>query len=248
MKTSFYFVAWILAYMLIDILNIQLLKENSFVAACVIVWGGAYIMNKVFATNVQNQQVREVAKFFENIYTDDVNGLRKDVFKDLILEVSATVYLLLAIIGFATLSTGEFIVYVVFAFFFLLSCKNSYKLLVKYNSIKNVGSLSEFTKDSITNFLTEEEIDCYNSYCTERNEHSFDEMCPMKERSYKIYQISSVVLSIVCILLGAVLLVYWLPLFFFANQGGFLITAMVLYASMALFYGIKDLINCLKKN
>lgn len=248
MKTSFYFVAWILVYVLIDILNIQLLKENSFVAACVIVWGGAYIMNKVFATNVQNQHTREAAKFFEKIYTDDVNGLRKDVFKDLILEVSATVYLLLAIIGFATLNSGEFAVYVVFGFFLLLSCKNSYKLLVKYNSIKNVGSLSEFTEDSITNFLMEEEIDCYNSYCTERKEHSFEEMCPMKERSYKIYQITSVVLSIVCILLGVVLLVSWLPLFFFANQGGFLITAMVLYASMALFYGIKDLINCLKKN
>lgn len=248
MKASFYFVAWILVYILIDILNIQLLKENSFVAACVIVCGGAYIMNKIFATNVQNQQVREVAKFFEKIYTDDVNSLKKEVFKDLILEISATVYLLLAIIGFATLNSGEFVEYVVFGFFFLLSCKNSYKLLVKYNSIKNVGSLSEFTEDSITNFLTEEEIDCYNSYCTERNEHSFDEMCPPKERSYKIYQITSVVLSIVCILLGVVLLVSWLPLFFFANQGGFLITAMVLYASMALFYGIKDLINCLKKN
>lgn len=248
MKTSFYFVAWILVYVLIDILNIQLLKENSFVAACVIVWGGAYIMNKVFATNVQNQQVRKAAKFFEKIYTDDVNGLRKEIFKDLILEVICAVYLLLIIIGLASLSTGEFVVYVVFGFFFLLSCKNSYKLLVKYNSIKNVGSLSEFTEDSITNFLTEEEIDCYNSYCTERNEHSFDEMCPPKERSYKIYQITSVVLSIVCILLGVVLLVSWLPLFFFANQGGFLITAMVLYASMALFYGIKDLINCLKKN
>lgn len=248
MKTSFYFVAWILVYVLIDILNIQLLKENSFVAACVIVWGGAYIMNKVFATNVQNQHIREVAKFFEKIYTDDVSGLKKEVLKDLILEISATVYLLLAIIGFATLNAGEFVVYVVFGFFLLLSCKNSYKLLVKYNSIKNVGSLTEFTEDSITNFLTEEEIDCYNNYCNERNEHSFEEMFPPKERSYKIFQITSIVLSIVCILLGAVLLVYWLPLFFFANQGGFLITAMVLYASMALFYGIKDLINCLKKN
>ena len=248
MKTSFYFVSWILVYVLIDILNIQLLQENSFVAACVIVWGGAYIMNKVFATNVQNQHIREVAKFFEKIYTDDVSGLRKEVFKDLILEISATVYLLLAIIGFATLNAGEFVVYVVFGFFFLLSCKNTYKLLVKYNSIKNVSSLSEFTEDSITNFLTEEEIDCYNSYCNERNEHSFEEMCPPKERSYKIFQIISVVISIVCILLGVVLLLSWLPLFFFANQGGFLISAMVLYASMALFYGIKDLINCLKMN
>ena len=87
MKTSFYFVAWILVYVLIDILNIQLLKENSFVAACVIVWGGAYIMNKVFATNVQNQHIREIAKFYEKIYTDDVSGLRKEVFKDLILEI-----------------------------------------------------------------------------------------------------------------------------------------------------------------
>ena len=248
MKTSFYFVAWILVYVLIDILNIQLLKENSFVAACVIVWGGAYIMNKVFATNIQNQHIREIAKFYEKIYTDDVSGLRKEVFKDLILEISATIYLLLAIIGFATLNAGEFVLYVVFGFLFLLSCKNSYKLLVKYNSIKNVDYLSEFTEDSITNFLTEEEIDCYNSYCTERNNHSFKEMYPPKERSYKIFQITSIVFSIVCILLGAVLLVYWLPLFFFANQGGFLITAMVLYASMALFYGIKDLINCLKKN
>ena len=113
-------------------------------------------MNKVFATNVQNQHIREIAKFYEKIYTDDVSGLRKEVFKDLILEISATVYLLLAIIGFATLNAGEFVVYVVFGFFFLLSCKNTYKLLVKYNSIKNVSSLSEFTEDSITNFLTEE--------------------------------------------------------------------------------------------
>ena len=94
-------------------------------------------MNKVFASNVQNQQVRDVAKFYEKIYTDDVSGLRKEVFKDLILEISATVYLLLAIIGFSTLNAGEFVVYVVFGFFLLLSCKNTYKLLVKYNSIKN---------------------------------------------------------------------------------------------------------------
>ena len=94
MKTSFYFVAWILVYVLIDILNIQLLKENSFVAACVIVWGGAYIMNKVFATNIQNQHIREIAKFYEKIYTDDVSGLRKEVFKDLILEISAIYYCL----------------------------------------------------------------------------------------------------------------------------------------------------------
>ena len=80
MKTSFYFVAWILVYVLIDILNIQQLKENSFVAACIIVWGGAYVMNKVFATNVQNQQVRKVAKFFEKINTNDVSGLRKEIF------------------------------------------------------------------------------------------------------------------------------------------------------------------------
>lgn len=248
MKTSFYFVAWILVYVLIDILNIQQLKENSFVAACIIVWGGAYVMNKVFATNVQNQQVRKVAKFFEKINTNDVSGLRKEIFKDFVLEISATVYLLLAVIGFVTLNVGEFIVYIVFGSFLLLSCKKSYDLLAKYNSIRNIGSLSEFMEDNITQFLTEEEIDCYNSYCTERNEHSFEEMCPMEERSYKIYQITSVAFSIICILLGAILLVSWFPLFFFANQGGFLITAMVLYASMALFYGIKDLISYLKNN
>lgn len=246
MKTSFYFVAWILVYVLIDILNIQLLKENSFVAACVIVWGGAYIMNKVFATNVLNQLVREEFQFFEKIYTDDVVGLKKQIFKELILEVSATAYLLLAIIGFATLNIGEFIEYAVFGFFFLLSCKNSYMILVKYNSIKNIGYLSELTKDNITNFLTEKEIDCYNSYCNERNECSFEELFPPKEHSYKMYQITSVVFSAICILLGVVLLVYWFPLFFFANQGGILITAMVLYASMAIYYGIKDLIENFK--
>lgn len=246
MKTSFYFVAWILVYLLIDLLNIQLLEENSFVSACIIVWGGAYIINKVFATNVQNQHIREWVKFFEKIYTDDVVGLKKEIFKGLLLEISATVYLLLSIIGFATLNAGEFIVYVVFGFFFLLSCKNSYKLLVKYNSIKNKDSLSEFTDDSIMDFLTEEEIDCYNSYLSERAERSFEEMYPPKERSYMIFQIASVIFSVISLLLGVVLLVCWLPLFFLANQGGFLITAIVMYASMACYYGIKDLIETLK--
>ena len=128
----------------------------------------------------------------------------------------------------------------------LVKVKDLQKESLKYVSAKSQRRCLENLIES--NFLTEEEIDCYHSYCNEHNEHSFEEMCPPKEHSYKIFQIISVVLSIVCILLGVVLLVFWLPLFFFANQGVFLITAMVLYASMTLFYGIKDLINCLKMN
>lgn len=47
MKTSFYFVIWILIYPLLGLLNIDFINNNSFIIALAVVWGLSWLLNRL---------------------------------------------------------------------------------------------------------------------------------------------------------------------------------------------------------
>ncbi len=46
MKTSFYFVLWILVYPILGLLNNSFINENTFVLALALVWGLSWLLNQ----------------------------------------------------------------------------------------------------------------------------------------------------------------------------------------------------------
>ena len=63
----------------------------------------------------------------------------------------------------------------------------------------------------------------------------------------KALKITSIVFAIICTLLGLVFVYQWLPLMLFNFNGELIIVAMVVYASMAVYYGIHDLIESVRE-
>ena len=143
MKTSFYFVAWILVYVLIDILNIQLLKENSFLSACLIVWGGAYFINKLFEKQIENVKNKSLVNFYEKIYTNNISSLRKTKALEFAFEFVCLLYIVTLLVSFINLDFKGFIEYGIFGLFSIFSGYKTYKLFTKLLLLLKNKSLNE---------------------------------------------------------------------------------------------------------
>ena len=95
--------------------------------------------------------------------------------------------------------------------------------------------------------IAEKDLPVYESYKAQRAEMSYEQMLASLGNGGKMLKITSIVFAIVCTLLGLVFVYMWLPLLLFGFKGELLIIAMVVYASMAVYYGINDLIESIRE-
>lgn len=47
MKTSFYFVLWILIYPILGLFNNTVINDNAFIVALAVVWGFSWLLNRI---------------------------------------------------------------------------------------------------------------------------------------------------------------------------------------------------------
>ena len=209
-----------------------------------IVWGGAYFINKLFEKQIENVKNKSLVNFYEKIYTNNISSLRKTKALEFAFEFVCLLYIVTLLVSFINLDFKGFIEYGIFGLFSIFSGYKTYKLFTKLLLLLKNKSLNE---DVICEFLEESELDAYNHYSITRNECDYVDMLQKNNnKSDKKYKIFSAFISCVCILLGFLLIVSWLPMLFFATRGEIFIIAMVLYANMACYYGIKDLIDIFK--
>ncbi len=74
MKTSFYFVLWILSYLLLDLLNIPFLHKGFivfFAFACIIVFFITFIIRKLLKKSIEYQKMCKAAFILEMAYNND---------------------------------------------------------------------------------------------------------------------------------------------------------------------------------
>ncbi len=72
MKTSFYFVLWILIYPLLALFNNSFIDNNSFIIALAVVWGVSYLLNRSIPDTIRYERIERSFPIMETVYTGNV--------------------------------------------------------------------------------------------------------------------------------------------------------------------------------
>lgn len=230
MKTSFYFVLWQLIFILLAFLPIPGLDNYSFIIAIVLVIVISSALNKALSEQLRKEQVSDIARSFEMIYTNDVTGYRKILKRSAILETITFAYLACATLGLffipsSNLPFGELII---FAIITIGTGYSSFKAIGKYNQAAKADSLG----------VTEEALEDYNRFKEQRQYHLFDEFMP--EKPSKGYRIATIIFAILSILSGLLFMGISVYGIIVGNSSNLMTMSYLLYGGLALFFGVKD--------
>ena len=108
MKTSFYFVLWILIYPILGLFNNDFITENAFVVAIAVVWGLSWLLNRMMPEILTYERVSQIAPTMENIYTGNVNAFIKRLRTETRIETFTSIYFLVTtvVIAYAVFKVG----------------------------------------------------------------------------------------------------------------------------------------------
>lgn len=82
MKTSFYFVLWILIYPILGLFNNGFIDNNAFIVALAIVWGLSWLLNRMMPDTQTYERASQVAPILEDVYSGIVSSFKKRLVRD----------------------------------------------------------------------------------------------------------------------------------------------------------------------
>lgn len=247
MKTSFYFVIWILIYPLLGLINNSFIDNNSFFVALAVVWGLSWLINRMMPATLTYERASEMAPILENIYTGDVSAFSKRLSRETIISMVTAIYFLVStfVIGMAVFKYGvnDWFALIVFGFFTF----GAISRLVTFNkarvSLKN-NPMPEQCIEIADDIYKPD----YASYYEARRIATYEQMLPPRPRSYKLFQVFSLVVAAVAALLGLIHIT--LAIIVMVEQSGPANEALAgmyfLYGSLAAYFGINDFISIIQ--
>lgn len=243
MKTSFYFVLWILIYPILGLFENSFINNNSFIVALAAVWGLSWLLNRIMPETLTYERASQITPILEDIYTGNVTSFEKRLSREANIEVLTAIYLIVTtvVIAIAIFKAGvnDWIALAIFGFFTIGAISRSAGL-VKAKSQLNDNPTPEQCMD-----IAEEtyKLD-YASYYEARNGADYSHMMPEKPKHFKIFQVCSTIISAICTLLGAAYIILGVILFFGQPIEVQTIAGMYfLYGTLATYFGIKDFIS-----
>ncbi len=243
MKTSFYFVLWILIYPILGLFENSFINNNSFIVALAAVWGLSWLLNRIMPETLTYERASQITPILEDIYTGNVTSFEKRLSREANIEVLTAIYFIVTtvVIAIAIFKAGvnDWIALAIFGFFTIGAISRSAGL-VKAKSQLNDNPTPEQCMD-----IAEEtyKLD-YASYYEARNGADYSHMMPEKPKHFKIFQVCSTIISAICTLLGAAHIILGVILFFGQPIEVQTIAGMYfLYGTLATYFGIKDFIS-----
>lgn len=232
MKTSFYFFLWFIVYYLIGLTGSQLLIQNDFFVALILVFFISRLDNSLFAKEVQYQTNLNRTYIFEIFYTDDSKQMLKLTRQKMWGQVIWAIYCILTVGGLLALHNDDFIAYGIFGFFGVMSMIASSKLFNQCRALKENG-LPTFDESP---YASDE--DSYHKYCELRTQYSAQQLLPQVPFISKRVNIASIIFAVACIGGGVF---YLFIILFGIEKINMLFSAMLIWALLAVFFGVKDL-------
>lgn len=244
MKTSFFFCIWILIYPLLAMFDNALVNEYSFFFALLIV----FFLSRMIANRMPNilayEKISEMTRIMEPAYVGDVKKFRRELASRVLIDGIWAIYLIITVISllFAMLQGGGNYLFtlVIFALFGWAAIRSSVKFTSAYMAlVKN--PTPEQCVDIVDNAYG---LD-YAAYYNAHEGQTVARMLPPVPRRYKAYLIVSIIVASICALLGTLLLAVTV-IAAIASPFGILslfVGMNFLYASVAIYFGIKDLIS-----
>lgn len=248
MKTSFYLVLWILIYPILGLIPGQDVQDYSFIVALMAIWGVSWLLNRTMPNVITYIRASKIAPILEDVYTGNVVAFKKRLSREATIETVTAIYFIvtIAVFFFAMLKTGhsDWFALAIFGFFAFGAMSRSVTLMKAHNNLR-----ADFTSETGMNIAEDTYKLDYSTYYEARQTATYDEMLPPRPRFYKTFLIASLVIAIICTLLGIIYIALG-AIIAMTENGAALATLAVmyfLYGSLATYFGIKDFITCIHK-
>ena len=247
MKPSFYFVLWIVIYPLLDLFNSSFISNNAFIIALVIVWVLSRKIERMMPDTIKYDRALQTAPALEDVYTGNVASFRKRIFQEANVEIVAAIYFIvtMVVIALSMMKTGvsDWIALVVFGLFAFGSVYRSISLLKANAKLKSNPTIEQ-CKEIATEVNKQ---DCA-AYCAARNEIPYSQILPEKPKHYNAFKVVSIIFAVVAALFGFYYIVSG-AIVMLCNSSvevGALAGMVLLYGTLAAYFGVKDFIVCIR--
>lgn len=249
MKTSFYFVLWILIYPILGLFNNSFINNNAFIVALAVVWGISWLLNRVMPKNLAYERASQITPILEDVYTCNVASFKKRLSKATTIEIVRAVYFIVTtvVIALAILKAGinDLMALLIFGFFTFGAISRSITLLVAKSKLK-----SNPTPEQCMEIVDETYKLDYASYYEAHNGVSYHDMLPPKPRCFKTIKVFSIVIAAIASLLGLLHITLGIIIMLCQTslEAGAIASMYFLYGFLAAYFGVKDLVSCIYKN
>ena len=242
MKTSFYFVVWIVIYPLLYLTGNAAIIQNAFIVALLVVWLLSSVINRSMSGIIRYERRLQIISVLENVYTGNVEAFGKRLKRETLMEFITAIYFgatfIFIIITFSTGNSTDWIALAIFGFFGFASISRAYQFNEARINLSN-NPLPETCAEIAEKLYRLH----YATYYEKRQQCTLEEMKNGEPRNFRAFQIFSLVISIICIALGAIEIIVAIRSFVFgAHVSGAVSAAIMyfLYGTLALNFGIKD--------
>lgn len=244
MKTSFYFLIWILIYPLLDLLGINS-GEYSLLLALIAVIVIGYLVNRLLGSINKYSRELTTGRYLELVYTGNVKAFTLKIKQELYSEFFCSIYLLIATTVILAITLIEGVNgWVEFAIFGVITYGAISRTLLLQKAYRRLRENP--TAEECMNVAVDVLNLPYAEFYEARQCRSFVEMLPPRPRFFTCYEWFAIIISALTGLLGTWILM-WGFIMIMAQPyylgAGFISLA---YGALAIYFGIKDLIGSIR--
>lgn len=246
MKTSFYFVLWIIIYPLLGLLHNDFINNNSFFVALILIWALSWFLNRNMPDTLRFERISTAYPVLENVYKGNVEAFRKNLGSMALAETVTSLYFCLAavvIIVTSMKTKGGWFELIIFGIFAVSVIIRSSKLVNAYLRLRKNPTPDECALIAEDTYKLD-----YTAYYEQRRDRTFAEMFPARPGNYKGFLIFSAVVAVVAAVLGVITVIFAIIMSYaYASVDVVFMTGMYfLYGSLATYFGLRDLLSCLR--
>ena len=235
MNASFYFVLWQLAYLPTILLDIPFLNEYGFFIACIIVFIGNSIINKLLKNQIEYQEICEAAFIMEMVYNNDYKKYKQQALFQMIVNAAIFVYTLLLFISlFLELSNVPLIDYIIWG---VLTIGNG---LIFFMNVKFYIQVVKGKKI----ILNKEFQELFQNYKVDRGTYTFEEMLLPRPKYYQVINAANTLFAILSIVIGLLItIILYAYNGEFSSESAFYRLSLSIYGILTIYFGAKDLLS-----
>lgn len=231
MKTSFYFVLWILVYPILDLVGIS--ADNSFIVALLLIWLISYLLNRQLRPIIYYNQALYVGGILRMAERGNLEGLRKKIRNQVLISAITATYM--------AIMTAVLIIQVIESQNYDIIPLIIFGLITVAEIWRLKKALQALHQNDIDNTL----VMGFNI----RPDNAFaDAPLPPRPRRYSAYLAVSTIFAVLSALLGLAGIIIGILFSFKITSTplqGMYVSIYYLYGGLALYFGIYDTINTL---
>lgn len=246
MKTSFYFVLWILIYPLLGLFHNTFINNNAFVIALIFVWGLSWLLNRLMPDTLAYERVSQLLPILEDVYTGNVASFKKRLVRDANIETMTAIYFIVSTIAIALVvfkaGVNDWIALIIFCLFTYGAISQSISFIRAKAALK-----SDPTPEQCMEIADKTYDLNYAPYYEDRNTVSYQDILSPKPRHFKAFNVFSIIIAVIAFLLGLnnivvgiILMLSEVPI-----EVEALAVMYLMYGALAVFFGVKDFISCI---